>query len=400
MALASFEGRYSKDLFNKSVYTDDSQAPVGYVAKETDNIIVVFSESDKKVRYDIPKSEIAVVGSSVIIQNSHSVLSRYEVKRSAPFPEAKSSRSVAGEQEMDVQARDGLKEAQPEKDRGMEKIKTTSVTPPSPQIVESLNRVITTDSKAIEAKASSTTATKNTGSGSPIRLTSVETFAPKEENKPAAISSQAESSMPLARDYPRSSKTSEYAEIKNDDANTTTVPSHITKNNVSDLGTTDITTTPIDKKAVSAEPLSEQQPLPEVKEQEKKQQVASEHGHDAEANAVNKMEPSPSSSLSEDSRPYFSNDRTIMSDEQGQLISPDEVNISVVKSDTPMTAQIISLILRLRGKHGWIYTANLLRILCGRPQIGLISFGNYGRPQERQHQRQMIILIGRQGYHF
>ena len=184
MALASFEGRYSKDLFNKSVYTDDSQAPVGYVAKETDNIIVVFSESDKKVRYDIPKSEIAVVGSSVIIQNSHSVLSRYEVKRSAPFPEAKSSRSVAGEQEMDVQARDGLKEAQPEKDRGMEKIKTTSVTPPSPQIVESLNRVITTDSKAIEAKASSTTATKNTGSGSPIRFTSVETFAPKEENKP------------------------------------------------------------------------------------------------------------------------------------------------------------------------------------------------------------------------
>ena len=144
--------------------------------------------------------------------------------------------------------------------------------------------------------------------------------------------------MPLARDYPQSSKTSEYAEIKNDDANTTTVPSHITKNNVSDLGTTDITTTPIDKKAVSAEPLSEQQPLPEVKEQEKKQQVASEHGHDAEANAVNKMEPSPSSSLSEDSRPYFSNDRTIMSDEQGQLISPDEVNISVVKSDTPMTA--------------------------------------------------------------
>ena len=354
MALASFEGRYSKDLFNKSVYTDDSQAPLGYVAKETDDIIVVFSESDKKVRYDIPKSEIAVARSSVIIQNSHSVLSRYKVKRSAPFPEGKSSRSVAGEQEMDVQAPDGLKEAQPEKDRGVEKIKTTSVTPPSPQIVGSLNRVITTDSKAIEAKASSTTATKNTGSGSPIRFTSVETFAPKEENKPAAISSQAESSMPLARDSPQSSKTSEYAEIKNDDANTTTVPSHITKNSVSDLGTTDTTTTPIDKKALSAEPLSEQQPLPEVKEQEKIQQVTSEPEHDSEAKAVNKMEPSPFSSLSEDSRPYFSNDRTIKSDEQGQLISPDD------------RSQIIPLILRLRGKVGWIYTANLLRILCGR----------------------------------
>ena len=73
MALASFEGRYPKNFFNRSVYTDDSQAPVGYVAKETDNIIVVFSESDKKVRYDIPKSEIALAGGSVIIQNGQSV---------------------------------------------------------------------------------------------------------------------------------------------------------------------------------------------------------------------------------------------------------------------------------------------------------------------------------------
>ena len=44
MALASFEGKYPKDLFNKSVFTHDNQALIGYVAKETADVIVVFSE--------------------------------------------------------------------------------------------------------------------------------------------------------------------------------------------------------------------------------------------------------------------------------------------------------------------------------------------------------------------
>jgi len=69
---------------------------IGYVAKETDDLIVVFSESDKKVRFDVPKSEIAVAGGSVIIQNSQSVLSRYKIKRSAPFPEGKGSSPTPG----------------------------------------------------------------------------------------------------------------------------------------------------------------------------------------------------------------------------------------------------------------------------------------------------------------
>jgi hypothetical protein len=89
MKFSSFEGKYPKDLFNKSVYADDNQVLIGYVAKETDDLIVVFSECNKNLRFDIPKSEIAVAGSSVIIQNSQSVLSRYKEKKGSAFPEGK-----------------------------------------------------------------------------------------------------------------------------------------------------------------------------------------------------------------------------------------------------------------------------------------------------------------------
>ncbi len=88
--LASFEGKYPKDLFNKSVYTDDKRILLGYVAKEVHDLIVVFSESNKNLRFDIPKSEIAIDGSCVIIQNSQSVLSRYKVKKEQAFPERNS----------------------------------------------------------------------------------------------------------------------------------------------------------------------------------------------------------------------------------------------------------------------------------------------------------------------
>ena len=42
---------------------------------QIDDVLVVFSDSGKKVRFDIPRSEYAVVGGSVIIRNSQSVLS-------------------------------------------------------------------------------------------------------------------------------------------------------------------------------------------------------------------------------------------------------------------------------------------------------------------------------------
>ena len=342
MALASFEGRYPKDLFNKSVYTDDSQAPVGYVAKETDNIIVVFSESDKKVRYDIPKSEIALAGGSVIIQNGQSVLSRYKVKRSTPLPEGKDSTAAPGGDEIAVQ--EGKQsEAHPETDKRMEKFKMTSVTLPS-EIVESSNRVITTDSKVIEAKKPST---KNTDSASPVKLPSaVLTVAPKDDNK-ATISTQVISSTPV-KDPPQSTETTntadeerqlssltpEYADVKDPEADVTL--SSPTATEVTDLGTTNTDIPSIDNKPASAEPLLEQQSLSEAKDEELIQQATSELEYVAEANVVSRIE--PSSSMLEESRPYSSSVGAIAkSDEEGQLTSRDEANVVVMQNDTPVT---------------------------------------------------------------
>ena len=68
--VASFEGKYPKDLFNKSVVAGDNQTVIGYVTKETDELIVVFSECDSKSRFDIPKSQIAISGSTVVVNNT------------------------------------------------------------------------------------------------------------------------------------------------------------------------------------------------------------------------------------------------------------------------------------------------------------------------------------------
>ena len=87
-----------KDLFRKSVVTvshDEnnniiSQNLIGYVAKDTEQLIVVFSEFIGNLRFDIPKSIISVAGNSVIIDSSET-LSKYKVKREDPFPQGKSS---------------------------------------------------------------------------------------------------------------------------------------------------------------------------------------------------------------------------------------------------------------------------------------------------------------------
>ena len=85
-ALASFEGRYPKDLFNKSVVARGNQTLIGYVAKETNELIIVFSESDRKVRFDVPKSEITFTGSSVVIDNTKDI-QKYKVYRDTPLPQ-------------------------------------------------------------------------------------------------------------------------------------------------------------------------------------------------------------------------------------------------------------------------------------------------------------------------
>ena len=101
-ALASFEGRYPKDLFNKSVVASDNQTLIGHVAKETNELIVVFSESDRKVRFDIPKPEIAFTGGSVLINNTADI-QKYKVYRDTPLPQGnKSLIPTATAQEDDV----------------------------------------------------------------------------------------------------------------------------------------------------------------------------------------------------------------------------------------------------------------------------------------------------------
>ncbi|HEX7206915.1 MAG TPA: hypothetical protein VF233_01950, partial [Nitrososphaeraceae archaeon] len=89
--LASFEGRYPKDLFNKSVFSNDKQTLIGHVTKETDSLIVVFSDSDNS-RFDIPKSKITVVGGSVVLNDTDVPLLQYKVDGEAPLPEDKSLR--------------------------------------------------------------------------------------------------------------------------------------------------------------------------------------------------------------------------------------------------------------------------------------------------------------------
>jgi hypothetical protein len=100
--LASFEGKYPKDLFNKPVVASDNQTLIGHVAKETNELIVVFSESDRKVRFDIPKSEITFTGSSVVMNNTVDI-QKYKVYRDIPLPQDnKSLIPTATAQEEDV----------------------------------------------------------------------------------------------------------------------------------------------------------------------------------------------------------------------------------------------------------------------------------------------------------
>ena len=91
--LGSFEGKYPKDLFNKTVVIGGQT--FGHIVRETDDKIVVFGDSDDS-RYDIPKSIIAMAGSSVIINEGES-LAQYEQDKDAPLPQGKSLRASAEE---------------------------------------------------------------------------------------------------------------------------------------------------------------------------------------------------------------------------------------------------------------------------------------------------------------
>lgn len=84
--LAGYEGRYPKDLFNKTVVANGQV--MGRVAKETDDLIVVFGDSDNS-RFDVPKSKVALAGASIVVNEP---LEQYAVDRDAPLPEGRALR--------------------------------------------------------------------------------------------------------------------------------------------------------------------------------------------------------------------------------------------------------------------------------------------------------------------
>src|SRR5919202_1267628 len=91
--LGSYEGKYPKDLFNKTVIVNEQA--IGRVAKETDDVIVVFSDTDSSIRFDIPKSEISTAGASVIANED--LLFRSRTRRDAPMPEDRALRASVQE---------------------------------------------------------------------------------------------------------------------------------------------------------------------------------------------------------------------------------------------------------------------------------------------------------------
>lgn len=59
---------------------------IGYVATESDNLLVVFGE--KNTRYDIPKTEIKTVSKNVLIDmNLEDIANNYLVERDFQLPE-------------------------------------------------------------------------------------------------------------------------------------------------------------------------------------------------------------------------------------------------------------------------------------------------------------------------
>jgi uncharacterized protein YbjQ (UPF0145 family) len=92
--LGSYEGKYPKDLFRRAVVTANDQH-VGYVAKDTEDTIVIFSDNDSSIRFDIPKSEIVLEGGSVVVNED--LLFRYRMRRDDPMPPDRQLRASAEE---------------------------------------------------------------------------------------------------------------------------------------------------------------------------------------------------------------------------------------------------------------------------------------------------------------
>ncbi|HZT34516.1 MAG TPA: hypothetical protein VFA15_01240 [Nitrososphaera sp.] len=91
--LASFEGKYPDDLFNKSVLVRNTgkEGMLGKVQMEGLDTIVVFGDAGR--RYDIPKADITVSGGYVVLEDTNP--EKYRVDKDTPLPAAKSLRPSA-----------------------------------------------------------------------------------------------------------------------------------------------------------------------------------------------------------------------------------------------------------------------------------------------------------------
>jgi hypothetical protein len=133
--LGSYEGKYPKDLFNKTVIVNEQA--MGRVAKETDEVIVVFSDTDSSIRFDIPKSEISTAGASVIANED--LLFRYRTHRDAPMPEDRALRAsvqeirAAASEQLEIEKKSTTADSLMEEGRELATVprpETTSVSTP------------------------------------------------------------------------------------------------------------------------------------------------------------------------------------------------------------------------------------------------------------------------------
>ena len=82
--MGSFEGKYPDSLFKKPFVVND--VTVGYVAKDTGDMVVIFSEVNSNTRYDIPRSELVSEGGTIELRHP-SALESYKKTKDAPLPE-------------------------------------------------------------------------------------------------------------------------------------------------------------------------------------------------------------------------------------------------------------------------------------------------------------------------
>jgi hypothetical protein len=82
--MASCENTNPKYFFNRSVRSKDRKTPIGHVAHETDELVIIYSDSNIRVRFDVPKSQLIEARDCLVIEPNVD-LSKYRNDRDAPF---------------------------------------------------------------------------------------------------------------------------------------------------------------------------------------------------------------------------------------------------------------------------------------------------------------------------